>query len=45
MLKLKVGESIERDMLLRWLVGMQYQRNDMSFTRGTFRVRGATPSK
>ncbi len=42
MLKLKVGESIERDMLLRWLVGMQYQRNDMSFTRGTFRVRGDT---
>jgi len=42
MVKLKVGVTIDRDMLLRWLVGMQYQRNDMSFTRGTFRVRGDT---
>ena len=42
MLKLKVGDSIERDMLLRKLVGMQYVRNDLSFTRGTFRVRGDT---
>src|SRR6516162_7887670 len=40
MLKLQVGGSIERDALLRKLVGMQYVRNDLSFTRGTFRVRG-----
>jgi excinuclease ABC subunit B len=42
MLKLRVGETIERDGLLRKLVGMQYGRNDMAFTRGTFRVRGDT---
>ncbi|HEY3905658.1 MAG TPA: excinuclease ABC subunit UvrB [Streptosporangiaceae bacterium] len=42
MVKLKVGESIERDSLLRRLVAMQYLRNDMAFTRGTFRVRGDT---
>jgi excinuclease ABC subunit B len=42
MVKLKVGETIERDSLLRKLVGMQYLRNDMAFTRGTFRVRGDT---
>jgi excinuclease ABC subunit B len=42
MLKLKVGGGIERDALLRKLVGMQYVRNDLSFTRGTFRVRGDT---
>ncbi len=42
MLKLKVGGTIDRDALLRKLVGMQYTRNDLSFTRGTFRVRGDT---
>jgi len=42
MLKLQVGGAIERDMLLRKLVGMQYQRNDLAFSRGTFRVRGDT---
>src|SRR5712671_4239380 len=42
MLKLEVGGTIERDMLLRKLVGMQYTRNDLAFTRGTFRVRGDT---
>jgi excinuclease ABC subunit B len=42
MLKVQVGATIERDMLLRKLVGMQYARNDMAFTRGTFRVRGDT---
>jgi excinuclease ABC subunit B len=42
MLKLKVGGTIDRDALLRKLVGMQYVRNDLSFTRGTFRVRGDT---
>jgi excinuclease ABC subunit B len=42
MLKVRVGDTIERDRLLRQLVGMNYNRNDMSFTRGTFRVRGDT---
>src|SRR5215207_3542330 len=42
MARLKVGLEIERDDLLRRFVGMQYTRNDMSFTRGTFRVRGDT---
>ena len=42
MLKVKLGDTIERDMLLRKLVGMQYARNDLAFTRGTFRVRGDT---
>jgi excinuclease ABC subunit B len=42
MVKLRVGGQIERDSLLRKLVGMQYARNDLSFTRGTFRVRGDT---
>jgi excinuclease ABC subunit B len=42
MLTLKVGETTDRDVLLRKLVGMQYVRNDLAFTRGTFRVRGDT---
>src|SRR5215468_2470653 len=42
MLTLRVGDTMERDSLLRHLVGMQYARNDLSFTRGTFRVRGDT---
>jgi excinuclease ABC subunit B len=42
MLKLTRGGTIDRDALLRKLVGMQYARNDLSFTRGTFRVRGDT---
>ncbi len=42
MLTLKVGDTVERDTLLRKLVGMQYNRNDLAFTRGTFRVRGDT---
>ena len=42
MVKLQVGGTIERDTLLRRLVGMQYARNDLAFTRGTFRVRGDT---
>jgi excinuclease ABC subunit B len=42
MLKVKLGDTIERDALLRKLVGMQYARNDLAFTRGTFRVRGDT---
>lgn len=37
-----VGDTIERDELLRNLVSVQYQRNDFDFSRGTFRVRGDT---
>jgi excinuclease ABC subunit B len=39
---LKVGQSHDRDGLLRELVQLQYARNDINFTRGTFRVRGDT---
>ena len=42
MIRLRVGESIDRDTLLRRLVDIQYSRNDIAFTRGTFRVRGDT---
>jgi excinuclease ABC subunit B len=42
MVRLKVGESLNRDSLLRRLVDIQYNRNDIAFTRGTFRVRGDT---
>ncbi|TDB91714.1 excinuclease ABC subunit UvrB [Actinomadura sp. KC216] len=42
MVRLNVGQEIERDDLLRQLVAMQYTRNDLAFTRGTFRVRGDT---
>jgi excinuclease ABC subunit B len=42
MLRLRVGGTMDRDALLRKLVGMQYARNDVAFTRGTFRVRGDT---
>ncbi|GGK74565.1 excinuclease ABC subunit UvrB [Ornithinimicrobium pekingense] len=42
MVRLKVGQTVERDDLLRQFVRMQYTRNDMAFTRGTFRVRGDT---
>ncbi|GGF33093.1 UvrABC system protein B [Marmoricola endophyticus] len=42
MLRLKVGDELDRDQILRRLVEIQYTRNDMSFTRGTFRVRGDT---
>src|SRR6476620_3693151 len=40
--RLHLGQQLERDLLLRHLVGVQYTRNDLSFTRGTFRVRGDT---
>nr|MCW1956943.1 excinuclease ABC subunit UvrB [Mycobacterium sp.] len=40
--ELQVGSEVPRDGLLRLLVDVQYDRNDMSFTRGTFRVRGDT---
>jgi excinuclease ABC subunit B len=39
---LAVGGEVERDVLLRALVDVQYTRNDISFSRGTFRVRGDT---
>jgi len=42
MAQLAVGQALERDELLRKLVDMQYNRNDVEFTRGTFRVRGDT---
>ncbi len=40
--ELQVGSEVPRDGLLRLLVDVQYARNDVSFTRGTFRVRGDT---
>ena len=42
MIELERGMIIDRDALLRRFVAMQYVRNDMAFTRGTFRVRGDT---
>ncbi|MFC5999414.1 excinuclease ABC subunit UvrB [Quadrisphaera sp. GCM10027208] len=42
MARLHVGQEVDRDELLRRFVQMQYTRNDLAFTRGTFRVRGDT---
>jgi len=42
MVRLRVGDDVDRDSMLRKLVQIQYARNDLSFTRGTFRVRGDT---
>lgn len=42
MLALQVGQKIARDDLARAFVQMQYQRNDVAFLRGTFRMRGDT---
>jgi excinuclease ABC subunit B len=42
MIRLKVGDEVERNALLRKFVDVQYKRNDMAFERGTFRVRGDT---
>ena len=42
MVQLHVGQTLDRDELLRRFVAMQYTRNDIAFTRGTFRVRGDT---
>ncbi|MBX5435936.1 MAG: excinuclease ABC subunit UvrB [Alicyclobacillaceae bacterium] len=39
-LSLRTGEEVGRNFILRRLVDMQYERNDVNFTRGTFRVRG-----
>ena len=41
-LSLKKGEKRNRDRIVRQLVDMQYQRNDIDFTRGRFRIRGDT---
>jgi excinuclease ABC subunit B len=40
--QVRVGMTIDRDVLLRRLVDMQYRRNDVNLLRGTFRVRGDT---
>jgi excinuclease ABC subunit B len=40
MIPLRVGETIERDEMLASLIDIQYDRNDVAFTRGKFRVRG-----
>jgi len=40
--ELDVGTSVDRDAVLRRLVELQYERNDVDFHRGTFRVRGDT---
>ena len=40
LIDLKVGEEFRRDNFLRMLVDIQYERNDVDFHRGTFRVRG-----
>lgn len=42
MVDVHVGQELDRDALLKQFVTMQYTRNDMAFTRGTFRVRGDT---
>ncbi len=42
MIRLRVGGEVNRDGLLRQLVDIQYVRNDLAFSRGTFRVRGDT---
>lgn len=42
MLFLQQGQEIDRQKLLRRFVDMQYKRNDLAFTRGTFRVKGDT---
>ena len=42
MVSLSLGQVFDRDKLLRRLVEIQYTRNDLAFTRGTFRVRGDT---
>jgi len=40
MVWLSKGQTVRRDELLSWLVGIQYSRNDLEFVRGHFRVRG-----
>jgi len=40
LLSLRTGVEMSRDNMMRRLIDMQYERNDINFTRGTFRVRG-----
>jgi excinuclease ABC subunit B len=40
MISLRVGQTVDRDLVLRKLVDVQYERNDVEFTRSKFRVRG-----
>ncbi|MDY7543983.1 MULTISPECIES: excinuclease ABC subunit UvrB [unclassified Cryobacterium] len=42
MIALQIGQKVDRDWLIRKFVAMQYQRNDVDFSRGHFRVRGDT---
>lgn len=42
LLFLEVGQSIERDAIIRQLIDIHYNRNDIDFSRGNFRVRGDT---
>jgi excinuclease ABC subunit B len=42
MVTIETGQKVPRDEILRSLVMIQYHRNDISFERGTFRVRGDT---
>ncbi|RFA21263.1 excinuclease ABC subunit UvrB [Subtercola boreus] len=42
MMALQVGMKLDRDWLIRKFISMQYQRNDIDFSRGNFRVRGDT---
>ncbi|MBN9449743.1 MAG: excinuclease ABC subunit UvrB, partial [Bosea sp.] len=42
MVALQVGDRISRDRLIRGFINMQYERNDVDFSRGKFRVRGDT---
>jgi len=42
MVRVNVGDSLDRNALLRKFVDIQYKRNDIAFERGTFRVRGDT---
>ncbi|MEA9983712.1 MULTISPECIES: excinuclease ABC subunit UvrB [Subtercola] len=42
MMALQVGQKVDRDWLIRKFISMQYQRNDIDFSRGNFRVRGDT---
>lgn len=42
MVALQVGQRVTRDALVRGFIGMQYNRNDVDFSRGNFRVRGDT---
>ncbi|MFM8965760.1 MAG: excinuclease ABC subunit UvrB, partial [Actinomycetota bacterium] len=42
MVRVNVGDNLDRNALLRKFVDIQYKRNDIAFERGTFRVRGDT---